>query len=451
MKFSARDLADALNAELLGPDLVFDGVAIDSRSVQPGQLFVPVIAERDGHDFIPAALSAGATGYLTSAPDLGSDGGPNGGPTGAAVSVLRVPDTTQALRSLGQLARSRAAAEVIAITGSVGKTSAKDLTRAAAESSMRTHASPRSFNNELGVPLTLASAPEDAELLIVEMGARGLGHIASLAEIAQPTVGMVTTVALAHSELFGSLESVAQAKGELVEALPPTGTAVLNADDPNVAAMAAKTQAQVVTFGLTRGDFRATNITLDDLLRPRFRLQTPDGGFDVELPVMGAHMALNAAGAVAAAVAGGVPTTGAVLGLSRATLSPWRMEVVRAANGLVVINDAYNANPTSMRAALDSLCSIEVPDRVAVVGTMAELGEEGEAEHKAIAQEATDRGIRLIAVNAPEYGSAAVHVTGRAEAQAVLGEIGEGVAILVKGSRVVGLEALAAELLEVNS
>ncbi|MCP4222047.1 MAG: UDP-N-acetylmuramoyl-tripeptide--D-alanyl-D-alanine ligase [Actinomycetia bacterium] len=443
VRFRSTDLCSNLGGQLTGDDVTVDGVSIDSRTVVSGNLFVPIRAERDGHEFVPAAVEAGAAAYLS---EVGLVAGAEG------ATVIEVDDTMAGLSTLGRVARGRLSCPVIGVTGSVGKTSMKDLIRAACETSRVTHASEKSFNNELGVPLTLANAPDDVEVVIVEMGARGAGHIAELCETVMPTVGVITMVALAHSELFGSIEGVAAAKAELVRALPSEGVAVLNADDPLVAAMAAQTSATVVTFGLEGGDVRAVGIELDDLLRPMFRLETPAGSAELSLGVAGAHMALNAAGAVAAALAVGVDLGDAVAGLAGASLSPWRMEVVRAPSGLLVINDAYNANPTSMRAALRSLVALPASELIAVVGEMAELGEEGPGEHLAITSEAVEAGVRLIAVGAPAYGSEALHVSDRAEVLSVLGdlgEVGEGIAVLVKGSRVAGLELVAADLLAV--
>lgn len=424
--------------------MVFSGTSIDSREVSPGELFVPIVAERDGHDFVASAVETGAAVYLL-------EKGRGLPVPETAATAIEVDDTSLALTQLGRFARTLLPDPVIAITGSVGKTSVKDLTLAACRTTRRTHASVKSFNNELGVPLTLVNAPDDTELTIVEMGARGKGHIAELVEIARPTIGMVTRVALAHSELFGNIEGVAAAKGEMIEGLIAEGTAVLNADDANVAAMARLAPGRVLTFGCDRGDVRAENVVLDELLRPSFSLVTPAGTYEVKLPVMGAHMALNAAGAMAAALAAGVDPADAAGGLEASELSPWRMEVARAANGLIVINDAYNANPTSMRAAIDALMNVPASDRVAVVGAMAELGDEGVAEHEAIADLAHELGVRLFAVDAPDYGASAVHVPTRAQVRAALGELGDGVAILVKGSRVAGLEAVAADLLAESS
>jgi UDP-N-acetylmuramoyl-tripeptide--D-alanyl-D-alanine ligase len=279
------------------------------------------------------------------------------------------------------------------------------------------------------------------------MGARGIGHIAELCAVGQPTVGIVTTVALAHSELFGSIEGVTAAKGELIEALPADGVAILNADNPHVVSMAERASCEVVTFGVDAGDVRASDVSVDDVLRPSFVIETPVGSAAVRLDVRGAHMALNAAAATAAALAVGVELDDVVAGLAAAVLSPWRMEVTEAPSGLVVINDAYNANPTSMRAALRALSELPVDERVAVVGEMAELGDEGEAEHLAVAAEAAAAGIRMIAVAAPAYGPNVEHVADRNAAQIALGEGGAERAVLVKGSRVAGLEELATSLL----
>ena len=440
MRFRAIEIAHAVQGELVGDnghDTDVDGVAVDSRLVTGGELFVPIAADRDGHDFIPAAIEAGAVAYLTA---RGSYGG----------VAITVDDTGRALLALGRHARSRLDVPVIGITGSVGKTTVKDLTAAALSPRYVTHASPRSFNNELGVPLTLATAPENVQAVVVEMGARGRGHIASLCAVAQPTIGVVTTVALAHAEMFGTIEEVASAKGELVEALPATGTAVLNADHPLVLGMAARTEARVVTFGidLSRGgavDVTASDVTVDDELRPSFHLNSPWGGADVRLTVRGIHQVMNALAAASAAMAAGVTPDEVAHGLARAVLSQWRMDLQRTKSGALVLNDAYNANPTSMEAALRALSALPAERKVAVLGVMAELGSEGPAAHRRIAELAGELGIEVITVNAPLYGvSTASSID---EALRMLGTVRTGDAVLVKGSRVAGLEELAARLL----
>ena len=427
------EVARATGGRLEGTDVAVAGASIDSRSIGPGQLFVPVVAERDGHDFIAAAIQAGATGYLTTRP------APEPGDAAAVV----VPDTVAALGALGRHVRSGLDAHVVGVTGSVGKTSVKDLLAAALAARWRTAASVRSFNNELGVPLTLLNAPAAVEALVVEMGARDIGHIKALCDVAAPTVGIVTRVAAVHTEVFGTVEEVAAAKGELIEALPAHGVAVLNAEDPRVAAMARRTEARVVSFG-AGGDVRAESVTLDGELRPSFRLASPWGGEEVHLAVRGAHMVDNALATAAAALACDVPLAGLVEALAGAALSPWRMELLPARDGGVVLNDAYNANPTSMAAALRSLAALPAERRVAVLGVMAEIGATSDEEHRAIGVLARELGVEVVAVAVPAYGGRLVADLDAA-ADAV-GEVGTGVAVLVKASRVAGLERLAHRL-----
>jgi UDP-N-acetylmuramoyl-tripeptide--D-alanyl-D-alanine ligase len=411
------------------------GAATDSRAVRAGNLFVPVVGERDGHQFIPSALAAGAAAYLTSRPL--SDG------AGDAPGI-EVTDTVSALADLGRLARSRLGERVVGVTGSVGKTSVKDLCAAVLSARWRTAAAPRSFNNELGVPLTLLDAPADTQATVVELGARRLGHVAELCRIARPTVGIVTAVGAAHLELFGSIEDVARGKGELVESLPARGWAVLNADDPRVAAMTGRTEARVVTYGKA-GDVRAEGVVLDVDLHPSFRLVSPWGSVDVNLRVSGAHMVGNALAAAAAGLALGLEAEEVAAGLVGARLSPWRMELHRLPSGARVLNDAYNANPLSMRAALDALADLPGRGRrVAVLGAMAELGEDSHAAHREVAERAARLGVEVVAVGTHAYGTAPV--ADHAEAVARLGVLVEGDAVLVKASRIVGLEQLADQL-----
>lgn len=431
MRFLTSEVARAVDGSLDGPDVEVDGASIDSRSIVAGQLFVPIVDERDGHDFVAAALEAGAAAYLSSKPSQGG-------------SAVLVDDTARALTALGRAGRARLPDAVVGITGSVGKTSVKDLTTAALGDSLRTTASQRSFNNELGVPLTLLGAPDDAQAVVVEMGARGLGHIADLVAVAAPTIGVVTAVAAVHTELFGSIEEVALGKGELVEGLPPDGVAVLNAEDRRVLAMRDRTSADVLTYGRDLGEVRAERVQLDEELRPRFVVQTPDGSAEVRLPVRGDHNVANACAAVAVAVALGVDVEAAAAGLADAALSPWRMELLRTPSGARVLNDAYNANPASVAAALRSLAALDAQRRTAVLGVMAELGDRHEHEHVAVAALADELGVRVVAVGEMAYGVELVQDVD--EALALLGELDHGDAVLVKGSRVAGLERLAQRL-----
>ncbi|MFW2334488.1 UDP-N-acetylmuramoyl-tripeptide--D-alanyl-D-alanine ligase [Ilumatobacter sp.] len=428
MRLLASQVADATGGRLAGPDVEIDGASFDSRSTRPGELFVPIVAERDGHDYIDAAVAAGAVAYLTTEEPAVD---------GTSIEVL---DTAEALMMLAAWARTLLDIPVVGVTGSVGKTSTKDLTAAALGATHRVTANERSFNNEQGLPVTILGTPDDAEVLVVEMGMRGFGEIARLCRTARPTIGVVTAVAASHTERVGGIEGVAMAKRELVETLPDDGTAVLNADDERVAAMRSSVAGSVVTYGRA-GDVRLAEVTLDDLARPRISFETPWGAGEVQLSVSGAHMAANAAAAVAVAgvVTGGID--GALAALAEATVSGMRMQLDRTASGAVVVNDAYNANPDSMRAALDALAAIRATRRVAVLGLMAELDDPA-AGHRRVMADAIERGIDVVAVGTDLYGVAPVD-----DPIAALGPLGEGDAVLVKASRAAGLERWATQLL----
>ncbi|MDQ3470671.1 MAG: UDP-N-acetylmuramoyl-tripeptide--D-alanyl-D-alanine ligase, partial [Actinomycetota bacterium] len=261
MRIRASDVAVATGGRLTGPDLELDGASFDSRSVQPGQLFVALVADRDGHDFVAGAVDAGAAAAMVSRPIAMPDG----------ATTVEVSDTAAALLDLAGWARRRLQATVVGVTGSVGKTSTKDLLAVALGAGRRVAANARSFNNEQGLPVTVLDAPDDTEVLVLEMGMRGFGEITRLCAIARPDIGVVTRVAPSHTERVGGIDGVAAAKAELVVALPANGTAVLNADDERVAAMAAATDATVVTFGQApRATVRVDALTLDGLARPRF-------------------------------------------------------------------------------------------------------------------------------------------------------------------------------------
>ncbi|HET6795293.1 MAG TPA: UDP-N-acetylmuramoyl-tripeptide--D-alanyl-D-alanine ligase, partial [Acidimicrobiales bacterium] len=425
MRLRASAVAGAVGGRLVGGDIEVDGAGIDSRRIGPGQLFVPVVAERDGHDFVAAAIASGAVLYLTSRGEV-APGTPR----------VEVADTGAALLALGAHARGRLPDQVVGITGSMGKTTVKDLTAAVLAVRYSTAASERSFNNELGVPLTLFNAPEGTEATVVEMGARAPGHIRSLCAVARPTMGVVTLVAPVHTETFGSVEGVARAKAELVEAIPASGVVVLNADDTRVAAMASLTPARVITYSSGGGgvgaDLTAGPVATDDDLRLRFRLRSPWGQVEVHPAVRGAHHVGNVLAAAAVGLAAGLTTDEVALGLAAARHSPWRMELRRAPSGAVVVNDAYNANPASVEAALRSLVSLPASRWVAVLGPMAELGPDAPAQHRRVAAFAGQLGVEVIAVDSPDYGPEPV--TGVEGALAELRSrraLEEGVAVLV--------------------
>jgi UDP-N-acetylmuramoyl-tripeptide--D-alanyl-D-alanine ligase len=437
VKVRAAEVATAVEGTCDGPDVQIEGASIDSRTLRGRELFVPVRGERDGHDFIGAAVAAGAVAYLTARHDAT--------PGAGGATAIRVTDPEAALLRLGSWARGRLADRVVGVTGSAGKTTTKELLAHALATTYRTAASERSFNNELGVPLTLVNAPDDTEALVAELGARGRGHIRLLCELARPSVGVVTNVSAAHTAMFGTVDDVAVAKGELVEALPADGIAVLNADDVRVAAMASRTAARVLMFG-DEGDVQASDVRVDDSLRPSFVLRSPWGDARVHLAALGRHQVANALAAATAALALDVPLASVVNALGRAQPPGLRMQLERSSTGALVLNDSYNANPASTEAALRSLVALDATRRVAVLGPMLELGSLSAAEHSRIGRLAVALGIdRVIAVGAPEYGvGEAVDDVGAA--LAALGPLAPGDAVLVKGSRAARLDRLAAEL-----
>jgi UDP-N-acetylmuramoyl-tripeptide--D-alanyl-D-alanine ligase len=372
------------------PPPVTGPVVIDSRRAEPGSLFAAVRGEHaDGHDFAPAAAAAGAVAVLASRPAGG-------------VPAIIVPDVTAALAALARAVLARLpAATVVGITGSSGKTSTKDLTAQLAERLGPAVAPEGSFNNEFGLPLTVLRADRETRYLVLEMAARGPGHIAALCEIAPPRIGAVLNVGRAHTEMFGSLDGVARAKGELPEAIGPGGVAVLNAGDPRVIAMAGRTRARVVTFGTgVRADFTAGDITLDDLGRPSFRLITPGGTAPVTLRLHGRHHVANALAAAAIAAELGMGAADIAAALSRARArSGKRMELHRRADGVLVVNDSFNANPDSVRAGLEALAHMSRGDGrrgIAVLGYMAELGDTERDSHEEAGRIAARAGVALL-------------------------------------------------------
>jgi UDP-N-acetylmuramoyl-tripeptide--D-alanyl-D-alanine ligase len=442
-------LTGATDASVTGP------VTLDSRTVAAGGLFVAVAGERvDGHDFLGAAAAAGAVAAIVTRSD-------------AALPCVVVDDPVAALGRLAAGVHARLVAgglQTLAITGSSGKTSTKDLLGQVLAAAGPTVSPPGSYNNDIGLPLTVLSADPQTRFLVLEMGSRGPGHIARLCRVARPRIGVVLNVGSAHLGEFGSPEGIAAAKGELVEALPEDGTAVLNADDPRVLAMASRTHAAVLTTG--RGEdaaIRAVDVSLDDAARARFTLAAAGEEHPVALQVVGEHQVANALSAAGAALAAGMAPAAVAAALSAAgPRSRWRMEVSRRDDGVTVVNDAYNANPESMQAALAALAGLSGTRRIAVLGAMAELGPDSAAEHERLGRHAAAAGVDLIVAVGPDAvgiadgaaaagrraGEESVHVPDRAAARELLSEVlRPGDVVLVKASRSYGLELLAADLL----
>jgi UDP-N-acetylmuramoyl-tripeptide--D-alanyl-D-alanine ligase len=434
MRLMAADVAKATNGILVGQNAHLSGVSFDSRSVRPGQLFVPIVAERDGHEFVLAALSAGAGAYLTTGKTFGR-------------TSITVPDTLAALLQLGAWGRNKLDAQlanrVVGITGSVGKTSTKDFIAAAIGSALRVAANERSFNNDQGLPVTILNAADDVQALVLEMGMRGFGEIARLCTVARPHIGVVTRVAPAHTERVGDIDGVARAKSELVMALEPSGFAVLNADDERVVAMQSLTKANVVTYGAsTSATVRMTGCVLDERACASVSIESPWGNASWKMNVPGEHMAHNAVGAIAVAGVLGLDLQQAADAIQTSVLSEMRMQHRIARSGALIIDDSYNANPASLTAALHALSATKASQRIAVLGIMAELSEP-EQDHLQISRLAKKLGIELIAVGTDLYE---VQSRTREEVVTMLSGVENTAAILVKGSRVAQLENLVSLL-----
>ncbi|MET9291731.1 UDP-N-acetylmuramoyl-tripeptide--D-alanyl-D-alanine ligase [Streptomyces sp. NPDC003077] len=449
-----HDIPDP-DARVTGP------VVIDSREVTPGSLFAAFAGERvDGHDFARRAVESGAAAVLATRP--------------VGVPAIVVDDVVAALGALARAVVERLGTTVVGLTGSAGKTSTKDLIGQLLSRLGPTVCPAGNLNNEIGLPVTALRADSTTEHLVLEMGARGVGHIRYLAELTPPRIGLVLNVGSAHIGEFGGREQIAQAKGELVEALPAAdqgGVAILNADDPYVRAMAPRTRARTIFFGESPdAEVRAENVRLTDQGQPAFTLHTPSGCGEVTMRLYGEHHVSNALAASAVAHVLGMPADEIATALSEAgTLSRWRMEVTERADGVTVVNDAYNANPESMRAALRALAAMGRASQArggrtwAVLGEMAELGGESLAEHDAVGRLVVRLNVsKLVAVGGAEaawldmgaknegsWGEESVHVSDtRAAIDLLRNELRPGDVVLVKASRSAGLERVAAALLD---
>jgi UDP-N-acetylmuramoyl-tripeptide--D-alanyl-D-alanine ligase len=445
------EIASAVRGALRGPDDVASTIETDSRDVGPGSLFVAIDGERlDGHAFVGDAFGRGAVGALVHRP--GIDG-----------TVIQVPDTGRALLDLAADERDRmTGTRVVGITGSNGKTSAKDLAAAVVGTRLRTHASPASFNNEVGLPMTLLRAEPGVEVVVAEMGARREGDVRLLCDVARPDAVVVTNVGTAHLGIFGSWDAIVRAGSEPVEWLGPNGTAIVNADDAVARAYADETDAAVITFGLDPGaDVRAEDVALGPDARATFTLWSAGEREPVELAVPGDHMVSNALAAAAVGRWAGVTLAECAAALKGAGVAHWRMETSTGASGIVIVNDAYNANPESMAAALKSARWMAKGERlVAVLGHMAELGPVEVEEHEKLGRLVVRIGVerlitvgeqaRTIARAAIREGQLPEDVSSYEDPSDAAADVREwarpGDVVLVKGSRVAGLERVAEAL-----
>ncbi|MEA3510999.1 MAG: UDP-N-acetylmuramoyl-tripeptide--D-alanyl-D-alanine ligase [Actinomycetota bacterium] len=420
------------------PTMPVHSISTDSRAVEPGSIFVAIRGERhDGHDFAADAVGAGAVAALV---ERGSHSD--------LVPRIEVDDTTTALRDLAAHRRSELQMPVISITGSTGKTSTKDLLAAAIPGSW---ASTRSYNNEIGVPLTVLTTPDDATALIVEVGSRGIGHIKWLMPAIRPSVAVITNLGVVHFETFGSRDAVADGKWELVEGLGEGASAVLPDDEPR---LRRNHPGPTVTFGESPTALvRIENLSTDDEGRPSFDLRSCGRVLSIRLTMAGPHNARNAAAALAAATAIGIDPETAAVGMSTAVASPWRMDVTTGR--FTVVNDSYNANPTSMEAALRTIAAM--PGRsYAILGEMAELGSITTEEHRRIGLLAADLGFEDLVTVGPDHGLAiAAGGSNLPDPSAafshVIDMLHDGDVVLIKGSRSVGLEDIAERFTKVAS
>ncbi|MES0861867.1 UDP-N-acetylmuramoyl-tripeptide--D-alanyl-D-alanine ligase [Ruegeria sp. SCPT10] len=364
-------------------DWTANGVSIDTRTLQPGDLFVALKAARDGHDFVAQALEKGAGAALVSHV-------PEGVPEDAP--LLIVEDVQAGLEALGQAARARTKARIVGVTGSVGKTSTKEMLATILERQGRTHASVASYNNHWGVPLTLARMPQDTEFAVIEIGMNHPGEIAPLACQARPHVALVTTVAAVHLEAFESVAGIAHEKAAIFEGLEPGGAAIVNADIEHAEILRQTAQdhgAGIVEFGRQAADYKLTDVTAGpDSVQAQASVGDTQFTFDVQSA--GTHFAMNALGALAACVELGVDLEQAIEGLQHWSPVKGRgvRETLPLANGgqIELLDDSYNANPTSMEAALDVLAASQGARRIAFLGDMKELGPQEQAMHAAMAQ-----------------------------------------------------------------
>lgn len=454
------NLSPAEIAAALGAEVVAEGAAeppqravISSNEAGPSDLFFGLRgANRDGGEFAAAAIDAGAWGVVVGpgfktlfSPHSGNKGVLTEG-VGAGAWVFAVDDPLAAMHALARGWRRALGARVVGVTGSVGKTSVKDIARALLPG--KVHASPENWNTEIGLPLTILEAPEDTDVLVLEMAMRGPGQIAELAAIAEPEVAVITNVGPVHVELLGSIEAIAAAKAEILDDLPPSGTAIAPAEagalEPYLKPVAAQ-----LRFG-PGGDVEAVEVQVADGVTEAL-VSTPLGTQRFHFPFTEAHNLTNALAAIAAGVALGADLAEMADRAADIGFSRFRGERLQLPGGIVLVNDCYNANPVSMRAALDHLASLGAERSVAVLGEMGELGPDSAAYHREVGEHARAAGVDLVVgVGAParDYDPDELVADPGEAAELLAARLEPGDAVLVKGSRSAGLEAVAEQLPE---
>jgi UDP-N-acetylmuramoyl-tripeptide--D-alanyl-D-alanine ligase len=447
MMQTLSNFAQACGGRLQGADRRYSGVGTDTRTIGAGELFVALRGPHfNGNEFLAAAHAAGAAGAVVDAPQS------------TPLAQVIVADSQAALARAAQHWRGRFDIPVIAVAGSNGKTSTKEMLAAILGEAGSCLATRGNLNNHIGVPLTLLRLAPEHRFAVIEMGANQSGDVAALVELAAPSIGLITNAGAEHLEGFGSLEGAARAEGEVVEGLPATGTAVINADDPYAALWRALTGAQVVSFGMSEGAlWRALDVHCDvdaQGFNTRFTLVSPLGAVPVELKLAGRHNVMNALAAAAAAAAAGANLAHIRSGLAAVRAVPGRLQFRRAASGAWLIDDSYNANPSSVRAAIEVLAQLD-GRKWLVLGDMAELGDFAQTSHAEIGAFARQQGVErlyatgVLTVDTVESFGAGGHwfVDSQALAAALIANANSGVRMLVKGSRVNRLERVVEALI----
>ncbi len=449
MKRTLEEFARVCGGRLQGADATFTDVVSDSRTLKRGQLFVALQGPNfNGQDFVGAALQAGAAGAVVAAAQP------------VALPQIVVPDTQAALERAARSWRAHFAGPLVGVAGSNGKTTAKEMTASILAQAGECLATRGNLNNHIGVPLTLMRLTPGHRFAVIEMGANRAGEVAALVALARPSIGLITNAGAEHLEGFGTLEGVARAEGEMVAGLTPAATAVINADDEFVSLWRGSTPARVVTFGVRqRADFTATDVRASvgaHGFRTHFRLSAPQGSAAIELSLGGAHNVANALAAAAAAAAAGATLEHIAAGLAAVRAVPGRLQFKQSASGAWLIDDSYNANPSSMRAAIEVLATLS-GRKWLVLGDMGELGAFAADAHTDIGEFARAQGIERLYATGPlmqraveSFGAGARWYGAAAELTAALHEAlrgaGPEVRLLVKGSRSNRLERVVEAL-----
>lgn len=457
-KLSVQEIVEAVNGELLGgdPDSWLTGVSTDTRSLKPGDLFFALTGEHaDGHQYVGRAIEVGARGVVVAKESAV--------PRGADAVAVKVDDPLWALGELAKYYRSKFDVSVVGITGSVGKTTTKEMVASILGRNWRVLKNTANFNNEIGLPLTLFQLDRDHEMVVLEMAMRGLGEIRRLAAIAKPSVGLITNVGISHIERLRSQGSIAEAKGELLAELPPDGVAVLNAEDGYFTIMRNRFRGRVISFGSCKGaDVIAAKIKCLAGGRYGFTLLMEDDAIEVKMPVLGYHNVYNALAAAAAAVGMGVDLHTIRDGLENFSPPAMRMELVKSKAGYAVLNDVYNASPASMVAALKTLDALKGYKRkIAVLGDMLELGDYAPKAHRDVGTALMEHRVRMLVTVGPlargiaqgakaaGFSEDAIQSYGDSSeaARSLKSQLTRGDVVLVKGSRAIKMEEIVRVLL----